>query len=66
MRRAVVFDTNILISSLLSLRGNPFRCVCANYIITGDRRHLLPLKIYKDVQIISAVDFLAVMLTDRD
>ena len=23
----VVFDTNILISSILSLRGSPFRCV---------------------------------------
>ena len=27
MRRVAVFDTNILLSALLSLRGNPFRCL---------------------------------------
>src|SRR5690349_24784989 len=27
MPQVVVFDTNILLSALLSLRGNPFRCL---------------------------------------
>ncbi len=27
MRYVVVFDTNILLSALLSLNGNPFRCL---------------------------------------
>lgn len=27
MHAIVVFDTNILLSALLSLTGNPFRCI---------------------------------------
>lgn len=30
----------------------------ATYIVTGDRRHLLPLGIFRGIAIISAVDFL--------
>jgi putative PIN family toxin of toxin-antitoxin system len=130
-----VFDTNILISALLSLRGNPFRCLAlakigtvqsvtcqeilhefqeklqgkfaytpqraraaadevrkfsqlvkitntlkvvsadpdddkivecavvgrASHIVTGDRRHLLPLGGYQGISIVSATDFLALV-----
>ena len=31
----------------------------ANYIVTGDRRHLLPLGSYQGVRILTATDFLA-------
>jgi len=132
----VVFDTNILISALLSLRGTPFRCLAlaklgviqsvtcqdildefveklegkfrympeqahaaaeevrhcsrlvaithtlkvvaadpdddkvvecavvggASHIVTGDRRHLLPLRNYQGIEIISAAELLALML----
>ena len=131
----VVFDTNILISALLSLRGPPFRCLAlakervvqsvtcqeileefqeklegkfsyslqrahtaatevrelsrlvtithslkvvtadpdddkvvecavvggATHIVTGDRRHLLPLGSYQGIAIVSAADFLALV-----
>jgi uncharacterized protein len=30
----------------------------ANYIISGDRQHLLPLKTFNDIKIVSASDFL--------
>jgi len=127
-----VFDTNILLSALLSLRGSPFRCLAlaklgvvqsvtcqeildefqeklqdkftyspqrarvavdevrsfsrlvtisnilkvvstdpeddkvlecavvggADYIVTGDRRHLLPLGNYQGIHIVSAAEFL--------
>ena len=133
MRRVAVFDTNILLSALLSLRGNPFRCLAlaktgtvqsvtcqeildefqeklevkfdytsqraraaadevrkfsrlvritntldvvsadpddnkvvecavvggATHVVTGDRRHLLPLGSYQGISIVSATDFLA-------
>ena len=133
MPSVVVFDTNVLLSALLSLRGNPFRCVAlakvgsiksvsceeilqefreklevkfdyspghaqaaadeargfsrlvtithnlkvvtadpdddkivdcavagqAEYIITGDRRHLLPLDRYQGIRIVSPSDFLS-------
>ena len=32
-----------------------------DYIITGDRRHLLPLKIFKGIKIVSVNDFLDVI-----
>ena len=32
----------------------------ATHIVTGDRRHLLPLGTYQGIQIITAADFLAV------
>ena len=35
-----------------ALEGN------AAYVVTDDRRHLLPMKVYQRVQIVSAVDFL--------
>lgn len=130
-----VFDTNILLSALLSVRGNPFRCLAlakigtvqsvtcqeildefqeklqrkfayspqharaaadevrncsrlvmitntlkvisadpdddkvlecavvggATHIVTGDRRHLLPLGRYQGIPIVSAADFLALV-----
>jgi putative PIN family toxin of toxin-antitoxin system len=130
-----VFDTNILLSALLSLRGNPFRCLAlakagtvqsvtcqeildefqeklevkfdytpqqaraaadevrkfsllvritntldvvsadpddnkvvecavvggATHVVTGDRRHLLPLGSYQGISIVSATDFLALV-----
>jgi putative PIN family toxin of toxin-antitoxin system len=135
MRWVVVFDTNILIAALLSLRGPPFRCLAlakegvvqsvtcqeileefqeklvgkfsyalqrahaaatevrgvsrlvtithhlnvvtadpdddkvvecavvgdATHIVTGDRRHLLPLSSYQGIAIVSAADFLALV-----
>ena len=135
MRRVAVFDTNILLSALLSLRGNPFRCLAlakagtvqsvtcqeildefqeklevkfdytpqraraaadevqkfsrlvritntldvvsadpddnkvvecavvggATHVVTGDRRHLLPLGSYQGISIMSATDFLALV-----
>jgi putative PIN family toxin of toxin-antitoxin system len=137
MPPTVVFDTNILVSALLSLHGSPFRCLAlarlgivhsitcqeildefvevlvrklefpppraqaaaaevrscsrlitiehkltvltddpddnavlecamagsAGYIVTGDRRHLLPLRIYKEINIISASELLALVST---
>jgi len=33
----------------------------ADYIVTGDRRHLLPLGSFRDTRIISAADFLALV-----
>jgi putative PIN family toxin of toxin-antitoxin system len=130
---SAVFDTNILVSALLSLHGAPFRCLAlakvgvvqsitcaeildefervlvskiayaapqaraaadevrrcsrlvtiagtlktitddpdddkvlecavlggASHIVTGDRRHLLPLGVYRGIVIVSAADFLA-------
>lgn len=135
MRPVVVFDTNILLSALLSLTGAPFRCVAlakvgvvrsvtceaildefrskletkfgydssraqaaveeiksfsrlvsvpntltgvvpdpddhkvlecaivggATHIVTGDRRHLLPLGSYQGVAIVSATEFLVLV-----
>lgn len=135
MLRVVVFDTNILLSALLSVQGSPFRCVAlakagtiesvtcqeildefeeklrdkfayaperaraasaevrafshvvtitntlhvvtadpdddkvvecaliggATHIVTGDRRHLLPLATYRNVTITSVGDFLALV-----
>jgi predicted nucleic acid-binding protein len=82
MPPVVVFDTNILISALLSLRGNPFRCLAlaviagdpdddkvlecavvggAHYIVTGDRRHLLPLGTYQGIAIINAATLIALV-----
>jgi putative PIN family toxin of toxin-antitoxin system len=138
----VVFDTNILISALLSTKGNPFRCLAlaktgrvqsvtcqeilaefretlilkfkrprdeadsaaeqvrgfsrivaitrslravpddpdddiivecavvssATHIVTGDKRHLLPLGRYQDIAIVRPADFLALVTsrqTDR-
>jgi putative PIN family toxin of toxin-antitoxin system len=34
----------------------------ATHIVTGDRRHLLPLDTYQGISIISAADFLAVVV----
>lgn len=135
MHQVVVFDTNILLSALLSLRGPPFRCLAlararvvqsvtcqeileefrekltgkfsyapqhahtaitevrewsrlvtiphslkvvpadpdddkvvecavvggATHIVTGDRRHLLPLGSYQGIAMVSAADFLALV-----
>ena len=135
MQWIVVFDTNILISALLSLRGSPFRCLSlakegivqsvtcqeilhefqeklevkfdysslrarmaadevrdfsrlvvitntlevvntdpdddnvlecavvggATRIVTGDRRHLLPLGSYQGISIVTAADFLTLV-----
>lgn len=135
---SAVFDTNILISALLSLRGAPFRCLAlarlgavqsvtcepsldefsekliskfrysverarlaaeevrrfsriviitgdlravaadpdddmviecavvgnARYIVTGDRRHLLPLERYGDIEIIDPTAFLSRLIVD--
>lgn len=137
MAYIVVFDTNILISALLSLHGAPFRClalarfghvesvICdpildeftgklqtkfgyapaqaqaaaaeirqfsrlvtitqrlqvvaadpkddkviecavaggATHIVTGDRRHLLPLGSYQGIAIVSATEFLRLVAT---
>jgi len=131
----VVFDTNILIASVLSQRGSPYQCLqlanlgqiqsvtcqeildefreklqfkfryslekvesevamiancselaiisntlnviitdpddnmvleCAvvghaNYIVTGDKKHLLPLKNYQGIEIVNAADFLSLI-----
>ena len=132
----IVFDTNVLVSALLSLRGTPFRCVAlakaglvqsvtcpeileefqeklrgkfsyprhraqaaveevqklsqvvtitnslkvvaadpgddkilecatvggASHIVTGDRRHLLPLGSYQGISILSPMQFLTLVL----
>ena len=31
----------------------------ANYIVTGDKKHLLPLKSYQGIEIVNAADFLS-------
>jgi predicted nucleic acid-binding protein len=119
-----VFDTNILIASVLSKRGSPYQCLqlakftniqsvtcpeildefreklqfkfryslerveseveaiacysdpddnmvleCAvigqaNYIVTGDKKHLLPLNNYQGIKIINAADFLTIINPD--
>ncbi|WRH67611.1 MAG: putative toxin-antitoxin system toxin component, PIN family [Planktothrix sp. GU0601_MAG3] len=33
----------------------------ANYIVTGDKKHLLPLKNYQGIEILQAADFLSLM-----
>jgi len=33
----------------------------ANYIVTGDKKHLLPLKNYQGIEIVNAADFLSLM-----
>ncbi len=139
MQWVVVFDTNILISALLSLRGSPFCCLSlakegivqsvtcqeilhefqeklevkfdysslrartaadevrdfsrlvvitntlevvntdpdddkvlecavvggATHIVTGDRRHLLPLGSYQGISIATAADFLTLVSVQR-
>jgi predicted nucleic acid-binding protein len=35
----------------------------ATHIVTGDRRHLLPLGSYQGIAIVSAADFLALVAT---
>lgn len=136
MRRVAVFDVNILVSAVLSLQGNPFRCLAmaragvvesvtcaeileefqttlerkfafslgqartaidevrqcsrlvtignslraipadpkddkvlecavtggATHIVTGDRRHLLPLGEYRGIPIVTAAQFVALVL----
>ena len=34
----------------------------AEYLVTGDRRHLLPLGSYKDVKIVSVAEFLGLLM----
>ena len=64
MQLVPVFDTNILFSAT-AWRGKPFQCVeCAvvagaTHIVTGDRRHLLPLDGYRGTRIVTAAEFLA-------
>ncbi len=70
MLYVAVFDTNILLSGM-GWRGNPYRCLelaragtvvgDATHIVTGDRRHLLPLGSYQGISIVTAADFLALM-----
>jgi putative PIN family toxin of toxin-antitoxin system len=36
----------------------------ATHIVTGDRRHLLPLGIYQDIPIVTAADFLSAVIAD--
>ncbi len=64
----VVFDTNILLSALLSLRGAPFHCLAlakagSVQSVTCQEilRHLLPLGSYQGIRIVRAVDFLALV-----
>lgn len=33
----------------------------ANYIVTGDKKHLLPLKNYQKIEIVNATDFLSLI-----
>jgi len=33
----------------------------ANYIVTGDKKHLLPLKSYQGIEIVNAADFLSLI-----
>jgi putative PIN family toxin of toxin-antitoxin system len=37
----------------------------ANYIVSGDRRHLLPIGNYEGIAIVTATDFLTIASTDR-
>lgn len=37
----------------------------ADYIVSGDRRHLLPLGSYEDVVIVTAADFLTIVADDK-
>jgi predicted nucleic acid-binding protein len=56
----VVFDTNILHDHKV------LECAVvggATHIVTGDRRHLLPLGSYQGIAIVSAADFLALVAT---
>jgi len=52
MSLRAVFDTNILISASV-------------HIVTGDRRHLLPLQAYQGIAILSAADFLHAASTSK-
>ena len=65
MLPVVVYDTNILLSSI-GWAGDLdddkiIECAVvggATHIVTGDRRHLLPLGNYRNIQIVTARDFL--------
>lgn len=46
-------DDDVIVASAVAAR--------AQYLVTGDRRHLLPLKSYQDIKIVSVVKFLAVL-----
>lgn len=37
----------------------------ADYIVSGDRRHLLPIGSYEGVAIVTAADFLAIVANDK-
>ena len=38
----------------------------ATHVVTGDRRHLLPLRSYRSIQIVSAAEFLAEVATSPE
>jgi len=55
----VVLDTNVYISAIPT--HIIIECAVfsnATYIVTGDKRHLLPIKEYKGIKIVSPIEFL--------
>jgi predicted nucleic acid-binding protein len=67
VRPIAVFDTNVLFSGV-AWKGKPFQCLelaragvvdGVTHIVTGDRRHLLPLGVFQGIPIVTVADFLA-------
>ena len=50
----VVLDTNIYVSAF-GFDG------MADYLVTGDKQHLLPIKEFRGIRILTANDFLKLM-----
>ena len=65
-RAAVVVEPQRILTVIESNQADNQILSCAleasaDYLITGDRRHLLPLETYRNVQIISAPQFLPLL-----
>lgn len=43
------------------MRTGSARVSQADYIVSGDRRHLLPIGSFQGIKIVTAVDFLAIV-----
>ena len=53
-RHLAVFDTDNKVVECAVAAG-------ATHLVTGDRRHLLPLKSYQGIQILSPAEFVALV-----
>ena len=64
MSLRVVFDTNVLFSAIGSDDNRVLEAAVsggATHIVTGDRRHLLPLRKFRDVTIVTPTQLLELM-----